>query len=219
MCLLAPRSQSWPLIPWEAIICLTFWRHRTAGNLRHGAVAQSLSRVQRCVTWASAHQAPLSSAVSQGLLEPLPLESVTPSHRLILCCPLPLLFSIFPSIGVFSNESALEDNECAAQILAREQQPHVGWRTTTGNLCKHLRSSLSGTLGAGGSYQLGFWADISGLRLPASVTWVWEVTAYPSSLFLPLIKSLTSVNHSSSVFRRGSLPNFLGQGNWNRSYL
>ena len=104
--------------PWEAIICLTFWRQRIAGNLRYWVVVQSLSHVQRCVTWTSAHQAPLASAVSQSLLKLLSLESVTPSHRLILCCPLPLLFSVFPSIRVFSNEST--HNECAAQILARE---------------------------------------------------------------------------------------------------
>ena len=44
---------------------------------------------------------------SQNLLRFISIESVMPSNRLILCCPLLLLLSIFPSIRVFSNESAL----------------------------------------------------------------------------------------------------------------
>ena len=57
--------------------------------------------------WTSAHQAPLASAVSQSLLKLVSLESVMPFHHLILCCPLLLLSSVFPSIRVFSTESAL----------------------------------------------------------------------------------------------------------------
>ena len=53
-----------------------------------------------------AHQALLSSTVSQSLLKLMSIESVMPSNHLILCRPL-LLPSIFPSIRVFSNESAL----------------------------------------------------------------------------------------------------------------
>ena len=71
------------------------------------AVVQSLSRVQLCVTpWTAALQAPLSSTISQSLLKLKSIESVTLSNHLILCCPLLLLPSIFPSIRVFS-ESAL----------------------------------------------------------------------------------------------------------------
>ena len=54
-----------------------------------------------------AHQAPLSITNSQSLLKPMSIESVMPSNHLILCHPLLLLSSIFPSISVFSNESAL----------------------------------------------------------------------------------------------------------------
>ena len=52
-------------------------------------------------------QALLSSTVSQSLLKLMSIESVMPSNRLILCRPLLLLPSIFPSIRVFSNESTL----------------------------------------------------------------------------------------------------------------
>ena len=44
---------------------------------------------------------------SWSLLELTSIESMTPSNHLILCCPLPLLPSVFPSIRVFSDESAL----------------------------------------------------------------------------------------------------------------
>ena len=57
--------------------------------------------------WAAARQASLSFSISWGLLKLMSIESVIPSNHLILCCPLHILPSIFPSIRVFSNESAL----------------------------------------------------------------------------------------------------------------
>ena len=57
--------------------------------------------------WTVALQASLSVTNSQSLFKPMSLESVMPSNHLILCHPLFLLTSIFPSIRVFSNESAL----------------------------------------------------------------------------------------------------------------
>ena len=57
--------------------------------------------------WTAVHQASLSITSSRRLLTLMPIESVMPSNHLILCCPLLLLPSIFPSIRVFSNESAL----------------------------------------------------------------------------------------------------------------
>ena len=55
----------------------------------------------------AAHQASLSFTISRSLLKLMSVESVMPSNHLILCRPLLLLPSIFPSIGVFSNELAL----------------------------------------------------------------------------------------------------------------
>ena len=52
-------------------------------------------------------QAPLSFTISWSLLKLMSIESAMPSNHLILCCPLLLLPSIFPSIRVFSNELAL----------------------------------------------------------------------------------------------------------------
>ena len=70
-------------------------------------VVQPLSRVRLfAIPWTAAHQAPLSSTISQSLLKFMFTEWVMPSNCLILCRPL-LLPSIFPSIRVFSNELTL----------------------------------------------------------------------------------------------------------------
>ena len=79
----------------------------------------SASRVFRCslfscsvmsdsvTPWTAACQASLSLTISWSLLKLMSIESMMPSNYLILCCPLLLLPSIFPSIRVFSNEWAL----------------------------------------------------------------------------------------------------------------
>ena len=85
------------------------------GLMRSGATQQEVhmllfscsvvsdSATPRC----AAHQASLSFTISQSLLKLMSIESVMSSNHLVLCCPLLLLPSIFPSIRVFSNESAL----------------------------------------------------------------------------------------------------------------
>ena len=67
-----------------------------------------LSRVQLFVTpWTAACQASLSITNSQSLLKLMSIESMMPSNHLILCHPLFLLSSIFPSMKLCSSESAL----------------------------------------------------------------------------------------------------------------
>ena len=69
---------------------------------------QSLSRVRLFAgPWTTARQATLSITNSRSPPKPMLIESVMPSNHLILCRPLLLLPSIFPSIRIFSNESAL----------------------------------------------------------------------------------------------------------------
>ena len=69
---------------------------------------QSLSHIPLFETpWTAAHQASLSITNSQSLLKLMFIESVMTSNHHILCCPLLLLPPIFPSIRVFSCESAL----------------------------------------------------------------------------------------------------------------
>ena len=85
---------------------------------------QSLSRVRLFVTpWTAAHQASLSFTNSWGLLKLLSIKSVMPSNHLILCHPLLLLPSIFPSIRVFSNELALHQEAKVVEL----QHQSVQW--------------------------------------------------------------------------------------------
>ena len=58
-------------------------------------------------SWNAPHQASLSITNSRSLLKLMPIKLVMSSNHLIFCCPLLLLSSIYPSINVFSNESAL----------------------------------------------------------------------------------------------------------------
>ena len=72
------------------------------------SVQFSCSVVSDSVTpWTTTRQASLFITYSQSLLRLMSIELVMPSNHLILCCPLLLLPSIFPSIRVFSSESAL----------------------------------------------------------------------------------------------------------------
>ena len=81
------------------------WLSKNDGTL---SSVQSLSRVQLFVTlWTAVCQASLSITNSWSLLRLMSIESVMPSNHLILCHPLLVLPSIFPSISVFSNESVL----------------------------------------------------------------------------------------------------------------
>ena len=84
--------------------------------------------------WTAAYKASLSITNSQSLRKLMSMESMMPSNHLILCCPLLLLPSIFPSIRVFSSESVLyirwpkywsfsfsisPSNKCSGQISFR----------------------------------------------------------------------------------------------------
>ena len=100
----------------EGLVLLVTWKQEaaSAGECQvslspHGPRSvQSLSRVRLFVTpWTVARQASLSITNSWTLPKLMSIELVMPSNHLILCCPLLLLPSIFPSIRVFSNESAL----------------------------------------------------------------------------------------------------------------
>ena len=76
-------------------------RGHSLGQFSHSVVAESLQ-------FHGVHElASLPITNSQGLLKLTSIESVMPSNHLILCHPLLLLPSIFPSIRVFSNESVL----------------------------------------------------------------------------------------------------------------
>ena len=98
------RTDSLEKRPWAGTTNLS---HFQILKLQKLSSVQSLSRVRLFVTpWTGAGQASLSITYSQSLLIFMSIELMMPSNHLILCCPLLLLPSVFPSIGVFSNESA-----------------------------------------------------------------------------------------------------------------
>ena len=78
---------------------------RSPGSVQFSSVAQSCPTL--CDPWTAAHQASLSITNSWSLLKLMSMELLIPSNHLILCHPLLLLPSIFPSIRVFSSESGL----------------------------------------------------------------------------------------------------------------
>ena len=112
---LLKHSQEWNLpweLPrygdnaWEYYLPLIL-RETPTNQTSVVVVAQSPSHVWFFATpWTTACQSPLSFMVSWNLLKLTSTESVMPSNHLILCHPLLLLPSIFPSIRVFSNESS-----------------------------------------------------------------------------------------------------------------
>ena len=99
-----PSSQSISgYISWEEIQITQNW-----GSVLLSSSVQSLSCFWLLATsWTAACPASLSNTNSWGLLRLMSIMSVMPSNHLILCHPLFLLPSIFPSIRVFSNESVL----------------------------------------------------------------------------------------------------------------
>ena len=85
----------------KSVRCLVCVRFISTVQFNHMIISDSAT------PWTAARQAPLSITNSQSLLKLMSIESVMPSNRLILCHPLFLLPSIFPSIRVFSNEKVL----------------------------------------------------------------------------------------------------------------
>ena len=78
--------------------------------------------------WTAAHQTSLSFTISQSLLKLMSIELVMPSNHLILCHPL-LLSSIFPSINVFPNESAVHirwPKYCSLSFSISPSNEHSG---------------------------------------------------------------------------------------------
>ena len=100
-------------IPWrrERLSTPVFWPGEFHGLYSHMYMYQSvqlLSHVQLfAIPWTAARRASLSITNSQSLLKLMSFELEMPNNHFILCCPLLLSPSIFPSIRVFSNESAL----------------------------------------------------------------------------------------------------------------
>ena len=109
-------------------------------------VVQLLSHVGLFATWTAALQASLSFTVSRGMLKLMPLESVMSSNHLIPCHPLLLLPSIFPSIRVFSNESALHIKQPKYQSFSFSISPSNIYSGLFSFRIDQLDLSVQGTL-------------------------------------------------------------------------
>ena len=114
----------------------------------------SLSRVRLSVTpWTAACRAFMSFTISRSLLKLLSIESMMPSNHLILCHPLPLLPSIFPSIRVFSDELALRTRcqnigasaSASALLLNIQGGSPLGWSGLIFLQCRGFSRVFSST--------------------------------------------------------------------------
>jgi len=122
-------------------------------------VVQSLSHVWLfAIPWTAACQASLSITNSQSLPKRMSTESVMPSNYLIFCCPLLLLPSIFPSIRVFSNESAL----------------HIRWQSIGASAQKCIQNTKTKN-DQGGRPGFDLWVG----KIP------WRSAWQPTPVFLP----------------------------------
>ena len=92
------KDRTWVFLRWHTMA-------HSKMEVQFSSVAQSCPTL--CDPWAATHQASLSITNSRSSLKLMSIQLVMPSNHLFLCCPLLLLPSIFPSIRVFSNESAL----------------------------------------------------------------------------------------------------------------
>ena len=96
---------TWHVVNTCNINYLFLWSRSQILSIQFSSVAQTSPTF--ATPWTTACQASLSITNSRSSPKPMSIESVMPSNHLILCHPLLLLPSIFPSIRVFSNESAL----------------------------------------------------------------------------------------------------------------
>ena len=92
----------------ESLLCKDCVKMEIFTSVSSVQLVQLLSHVQLFATpWTAAYRASLSINNLQSLLKLMSIELMMPSNHLILCCPLFLLPSVFPSIRVFSSESVL----------------------------------------------------------------------------------------------------------------
>ena len=137
--------------------------------------------------WTPARQASLSFTISQSLLKLISIESVMPSNHLIhliLCHPLLLLPSVFPSISVFSSESAF----------------HIRW-TRYWSFGISPNNEYSGLI----SFRVDSWFDLLAVSRVSSSTTVQKHQFFGAQPSLTSIHNY-SQNHNSDYDRQNGLP-------------
>ena len=135
-CIFESKIPSFLILYWRPFASVTekeavCWESVKLLKLPKAALVQSLSRVQLYATpWTAAHQASLSITNSQSLLKLTSITLVMPSNHLILCRPLLLQPSIFPSNRVFSNWVG-SLNQVAKVLEFQLQHQSFQWRFRT----------------------------------------------------------------------------------------
>ena len=127
------NSQIW-LSDWAHTHLTVDWQSLSVNSLNVDiymfSSVQSISHVWLfAIPWTTACQASLSISNFQSPPKPTSIESVMPSNHLILCCPLLLLLSIFPSIRVFSNVNSL--HQVAKVLEFQIQHQSFQWTPRT----------------------------------------------------------------------------------------
>ena len=135
------------------------------------STVQSLSRVQLFVTpWTAAYQASLSITNSQSLLKLMSIESVMPSNHPILCCPLLLMPSTFPSMRISCNVAKEGGQSIGASASASvlpmniQDSSPLGWTGWISLQSKGLSRVFSSTtvqkqVGSTGMRSLSSWLE------------------------------------------------------------
>ena len=139
------QSHTWTRWSGRGLRCRSFltftgmFQHPVRSS--HGVSSdQLLSHVRLFVIpWTAARQASLSFTISQSLLKLVSIESMMPSNHLILCSPLLLLPSVFPSVRVFSNESVLCSIWCQVAPNRGKSQCRLQCYTAVVSLGRHKR--------------------------------------------------------------------------------
>ena len=155
-----------------AFKCFTDWFFYVCGrevgvmfyhSLVHHQFSSSLSPVRLfAATWTAAHKASLSISNSQSLIKLKFIKSVMPSDHPILCCPLLLPPSVFPSIRVFSNESGGQNIGASSSALPMNIQDWVplgltGWISLPSKVFSRVSSNTTVQKHQFFSAQLSLW--------------------------------------------------------------
>ena len=168
-------------------------------------VVQSCSRIRLyAIQWTAACRASLSFTISWSLLKLMSIESVMPFNHLVLCHSFLFLLLIFPSIRVFSNESALRISgqstgaSASASVPSKNIQDWFPWGLTglTSLLSKGLSRVFSNTIVQKHQY---FGAQPSLWSNSHIHTWLWKNHSFDYTVFVSKVMSLLFNNLSRFV--------------------
>ena len=147
--------------------------------------------------WTAAHQVSLSITNSRSLLKLMSIESVVPSNHLILCRPLLLLPSIFPSLGV--RESDFEGQRDSITELPQDCANRDSWRARTKPVCSRTQEKGPVTPGeTEPDLPVSVWESLAEAWVDSGSTALGGVYC----IILPLMIKLETRGHVQTKFAR-----------------